>query len=50
MTTITKKSKVFKQEKELFCPLCKTSCGRGMGSGFIYMLHHTIGCKAAKRY
>jgi len=42
--------KMKKQEKEIFCPMCGESCGRGMGSGRIYMLHHTIGCEAAKRY
>lgn len=38
------------EEKEIFCPICGASCGKGMGSGRIYMLHHTIGCEAAKRY
>ena len=44
------KAKKPKKEKEIFCPICGCSCGSGMGSGYIYMLHHTIGCKAAKRY
>jgi hypothetical protein len=35
-----------KKEKELHCPMCKAYCY----NGFVYMLHHTIGCKAAKRY
>jgi len=34
-------------EKELICPLCKKSCGKGMGAGYRYMLHFTIGCTAA---
>ena len=38
------------EEHEIFCPMCGESCGKGMGSGRIYMLHHTVGCKAAKRY
>jgi len=38
------------KEKEIFCPICKASCGSGMGSGRIWMLHHTVGCEAAKRY
>ena len=35
-----------KKEKELKCPFCK----RKVGSGYIWMLHHTIGCSSAKRY
>lgn len=46
----TRKKVKQKKEKEIFCPMCGSSCGSGMGSGFIYMLHHTIGCEAAKRY
>ena len=48
-----KKARCFKnmrRGKEIFCPICGESCGCGMGSGRIYMLHHTIGCEAAKRY
>jgi len=36
--------------KMLKCPMCASDCGRGMGSGRIYMLHHTVGCKVAKLY
>lgn len=37
-------------EKEIFCPMCGASCGKGMGSGRIYMLHHTVGCEEAQRH
>jgi hypothetical protein len=41
---------IFKEEKAIYCDICGEFCGRGMGSGYKYMLHHTIGCNEAKRY
>jgi hypothetical protein len=34
-----------KKEKTEKCPMCKESCG----NGYIWMLHHTIGCSMAKK-
>ena len=44
--THRKKRLLSHHTKRLRCPMCKELCY----SGYVYMLHNTLGCVEAKRY